>query len=668
MADTTQLRRNGTVQEYVPDDMLPKCASLVDKYKLDVGKFASHLDAYMINKEITVLSLDQMGKFEQFLLAENKKAANKPPPAPISQRTPASQNSTTAKRPFEASTPTGDEYPSKRGADAVAATADSPIYGDSQMNAGIESQDFAASNIVGSSGGEAYKNRKGKGEPALKAPLNADLGGRGRFEPSEAKPLGMRCRISTNDEEFENCKGRYRYMFTPLRERALALDKHLLRLQDYMCEKAKLPVEDLQPVGIPSPELVWVCGRICCDAAEGKINKQSVVLEGSNKDSNGRRVKLELGELSAYSLFPGQIVLVEGICASGRTMAVKRIVEGFPLETPTTSPERLLEYHHSNLFQKGQALKVITAAGPFTTSDSLDYAPLRDLMIRVIREKPDVLILVGPFVDSSQPMLAGGDVMLEDYDEDDNIIGKTGASYEMVFTMKIIRDGLTVLFNSEEEHGTIPTNIVMIPSLQDAHHECVFPQPPFGDRDEVKTEFLSESLGVLNVPFSTDNDIRKRVHLLPNPCMFRINEVLFGVTSNDALFALSSDEVSLNVGANRLARLAAHLLQQQSFCPQFPVPQNALAQLDMRHARHWQMKTSPDVLICPSKLTFMARDVLGTLVVNPGLLTKGVNGGTYAELNIHPMDEKKLRDQLLEQTAQVKNEVHSRTYANIIKI
>jgi DNA polymerase alpha subunit B len=326
-----------------------------------------------------------------------------------------------------------------------------------------------------------------------------------------------------------------------------------------------------------------------------------------------------------------------------------------------------LEYHHSKVFQKGNALKVITAAGPFTTSDSLNFAPLMDLIRRVVREKPDLLILVGPFVDCTQPLLSSGEVRLGMYDDEDNLIGSHGASYEMTFVTKIIRDGLSVLFNSEDEHGTIPTNIIMVPSLQDAHHESVFPQPPFGDRDEVKTSFFSESLGVLEVPFSKDGDPRKRVHLMPNPCMFRVNEVLFGVTSQDMLFALSSDEVSLNT-PNRLDRLAAHLLQQQSFCPQFPVAGNTPGYVDLRHSRHWQMKVSPDVLILPSKLTPMARDVLGTVVINPGLLTKGVNGGTFAELNIHPLSEKMLRDKVLEKSGDITHSVHERTYANIIKI
>jgi hypothetical protein len=52
-----------------------------------------------------------------------------------------------------------------------------------------------------------------------------------------------------------------------------------------------------------------------------------------------------------------------------------------------------------------------------------------------------------------------------------------------------------------------------------------------------------------------------------------MNETLVGATANDILSTLSADEVSLNCG-NRLARLAGHVLEQQSFAPVFPAPQN----------------------------------------------------------------------------------------------
>jgi DNA polymerase alpha subunit B len=65
---------------------------------------------------------------------------------------------------------------------------------------------------------------------------------------------------------------------------------------------------ELTAVGVPKQETVVVVGRVACEAAEGRINKASVLLEGSRRDSGGFRVKLDLGELPAFALFPGQVL------------------------------------------------------------------------------------------------------------------------------------------------------------------------------------------------------------------------------------------------------------------------------------------------------------------------------------------------------------------------
>merc|ERR1712070_746088 len=116
-----------------------------------------------------------------------------------------------------------------------------------------------------------------------------------------------------------------------------------------------------------------------------------------------------------------------------------------------------------------------------------------------LKKKPDVVVLVGPFVDITHPLLKDGNVTLT---IDDDLATAHQASYEMVFVEKIIRDGLQAVFDMEDEGnvGKIPTQFILVPSLLDAHHEFVFPQPPFGDRDRVRTEYFEEDLGVLDIP------------------------------------------------------------------------------------------------------------------------------------------------------------------------
>mmetsp|Transcript_9829 Transcript_9829/g.10590 ORF Transcript_9829/g.10590 Transcript_9829/m.10590 type:complete len:397 (-) Transcript_9829:3272-4462(-) len=351
---------------------------------------------------------------------------------------------------------------------------------------------------------------------------NSDLGGRGEFHPSSSKPFGQRCILKTEDIDYDNVQQRFRYMYTSVDEKIRAVDRQLSRLQQAMCETFSIDEDTIVPVGQVSQTPVWMCGRICCETSEGRINKTSLVLEGSRRESGGRRVLLDLSdsELSPYSLFSGQIVLIYGINSGGEKVAVKKIIPGVPLPTSKSSPQNLLKLHHSKFFQNGGALSTIVACGPFTTTDNLNYQPLQDLLFHVLKTKPDLLVLVGPFVDVTHPQLSSGDVTLFEENEIGEVISTQNCSYEMVFTMRVIRDCLLAMFN-EDEALNLPTNIVLIPSLLDGHHEFVFPQPPFGNREAINTHFIEEPLGVLNIPFSRSNDPKQRVHLLPNPCMFR---------------------------------------------------------------------------------------------------------------------------------------------------
>ena len=70
-------------------------------------------------------------------------------------------------------------------------------------------------------------------------------------------------------------------------------------------------------------------------------------------------------------------------------------------------------------------------------------------------------------------------------------------------------------------------------------------------------------------------------------------------------------------------------------------------------------------MILPSRLSALAKDVNGTLVINPGTLAKGISGGTFAEFAIHPIDAKKLKDG---NKTEVSHEVSNRTCVNIIRI
>ena len=158
-----------------------------------------------------------------------------------------------------------------------------------------------------------------------------------------------------------------------------------------------------------------------------------------------------------------------------------------------------------------------------------------------------------------------------------------------------------------------------------------------------------------------------RVHCVSNPCTFQINELVFGVTSHDILFNLSSDETNAKLEpGSRLSRISQNLIKQQSYYPLYP-PAKDLS-MDLKQVSKMKMPCQPDFLIVPSKLTCFAKPVLdSTLVINPGHLTKDTTGGTYAIMEVHPF----LRDDLEQMGGshmEMQHAVQNRTRVEIRRI
>lgn len=136
------------------------------------------------------------------------------------------------------------------------------------------------------------------------------------------------------------------------------------------------------------------------------------------------------------------------------------------------------------------------------------------------------------------------------------------------------------------------------------------------------------------------------ITLAPNPCLFAVNGVTFGVSTHDILFELGrselfvqrpnpaplltqtsntspasttvkvKDEVAPLAPAprqldKRVVRLAQHLLSQQSFYPLFPYPigSNVDPSLHPRFLDSTRLPFAPDFLIIPSKLRYFVESV-----------------------------------------------------------
>ncbi|XP_043219988.1 DNA polymerase alpha subunit B-like [Amphibalanus amphitrite] len=365
----------------------------------------------------------------------------------------------------------------------------------------------------------------------------------------------------------------YRYMFERLRERTDVLNAHILRLGELLQKRYKLE-ELVQPHAI-SQEPVYAVGRIACDG-HGRLNSKSILLEGGKGDyGEGRHVELDVSQLQNAGLFTGQVVAVSGVNPTGR----KFVASGIYTAVPPPAPEPVKPKHE---------LTLVTACGPFTTSEDLLYNPLRDLLEQVTRLRPHLLLLVGPFIDTKI------------------IENELAETYHELWNrlLELIRVAV------KGSH----TRVLLMPSTSDLHAEPVLPTPPF-----------AAAAG----PFT----------MLPNPCCFSVDGLVVGATSTDVLMHLSQQDIKLPGGgpSDRLARLAGYLIDQQSFYPLYPAEESV--GLDFQHwQRHCQLPVLPHVLVTPSDFKGFVKEVSGCLVVNPSRLSRGQVGGSYARLRMPPSE------------------------------
>ncbi|XP_069501075.1 DNA polymerase alpha subunit B isoform X2 [Ambystoma mexicanum] len=349
--------------------------------------------------------------------------------------------------------------------------------------------------------------------------------------------------------------------------------------------KKHFHIEEFSAVSLPAQEPVTLLGQIGCDS-NGKLNAKSVVLEGDLEHSSGMQVPVDLSELKEYSLFPGQVVILEGTNSTGRKLVASKLYEGVPL--PFHKPTESL--------QDWEQQMILIACGPYTTSDSITFDPMMDLIDIVNRDKPDVCILLGPFLDARHEQVENCQLTV---------------SFEDVFNRC-----LKLIIEMTRSSGS---QLVFVPSLRDVHHEFVYPQPPFSSYDLAKDDKL-------------------RVHFVSDPCTLEINGVVFGITSTDLLFHMGAEEISSSSGASdRFSRILKHVLTQRSYYPLYPPSEEINIDYEAFY-NYAQMHVTPDVFIVPSELRYFIKDVLGCVCVNPGRLTKGQVGGTYGRLFIKRED------------------------------
>ncbi|XP_046343020.2 DNA polymerase alpha subunit B-like [Haliotis rufescens] len=411
-----------------------------------------------------------------------------------------------------------------------------------------------------------YSTRTNAGDVVCSFGPTDNISWQGQGQGCSVAPFDSTCHLTSQ----------FKHMFQKLTDKA-----HILNdlIEDMSAElQNKHGIEEYSHVALPNQDQVTVSGRIGCDS-NGKLNAKSVVLEGSRESSAGKCIPVDLSSLKEYSLFPGQLVALDGSNTTGQKFVVTKLYENSPLPTADMKVKQEID----------APLTVMIASGPFTTSDTLTYEPLDDLMKYLQRDRPDICILLGPFVDVKNEEIEKGSVT---------------CTFEEIFQRNI---GQVAAITER-----MKCKLIVVPSGRDVHHSAVYPQPP--------------------LQMNVKNFEAKNVMFVSDPCTLQINNTVFGITSTDVLFHLGQEEISFPPGsADRLGRLAQHMLCQHSYYPLYPPHEDVNVDYDHFEV-YGRMPVTPHVLVVPSDLRYFVKDVKGCCVVNPGRVAKGQVGGTYCRL------------------------------------
>ncbi|KAH7377793.1 DNA polymerase alpha 70 kDa subunit [Pyrenochaeta sp. MPI-SDFR-AT-0127] len=477
-------------------------------------------------------------------------------------------------------------------------------------------------------------------------------------EPPSEEPKESRMKLKANTDM---SKFSYRTMIMKLTEASEVLDDKIDEFRELVRESLGLDESAFGNPNYQSPSEVIAVGRIASDSSEGKLNTASLVLEGSRRYGSGRRVPLNIEQISSYNFFPGQIVALRGTNASGDSFVVSEILSLPLLNPPATKPDELDAINARYLDtpdsdpENVRPLTMMIASGPYTTDQNLDFSPLHTLLDNAAEAYADTVILFGPFLDAEHPQIRSGD-----FDAPPNADPNEATMTDLFryYISSSLQD-----FNKR-----VPTcNIILVPSLRDAHHHhAAFPQD----------KFVKKELGL--------GQAGKMVQCVTNPMTASMNEMTVGMSSVDILDILRREELAGGKAraTNIYERCARNVIEQRNFLPVFPPtarekqPQPAPVEekafkdgaangaipgdqkegeeaeeeeegpspflplgtmLDTSYLKLGEMlNVRPDILITPSVLQGTVKVVESVLVINPGKLAKPRAAGTYARVIVQP--------------------------------
>ncbi|ONK57978.1 uncharacterized protein A4U43_C09F6390 [Asparagus officinalis] len=599
-----EFERNGFLFQEEEEQILQKCLSMCINYSLSPSDLVSNWEIYYLNRQLSGLVLESSHMDGLLLYIQNdmkEKLIKEEPHLHIyssndvdmllndehdsNKEDNFESPSCLHERPFSetsngSSTPTTNEKPSSSKNSKIINDRITPFG--QRINKFVSQFTFNTQNQVTQSRSQELENED---DDVIR-----------RVQPGE------RCSLHIHSSQPEpGC----RFMFDRVEDRFNYLENRIKR--HALAYAASGLHGEVTDATLASQNSMFAVGMVCSDG-EGCLNGKSILLQGSVEHSGGQRVRLDLEKLDQFSLFPGQVIGIEGHNPSGHCLIASKVIDLMPYSDVTSLPpakRQAIDHQPNSEPSMLRMLSMVIAAGPFTTIDNLLFEPLTELLAYARRRQPQLLILMGPFVDSEHPEIKKGTV---------------DRTFDEIFHVEIIRR----LQDYTEFMGS-SARVILMPSTRDANHDFVFPQPAFD----------------IHLPEGMKNQIA----FLTNPVLFSANEITVGCCTVDILKQLSSEEISRKpAGAHgdRIGRLAAHLLNQHSYYPLYPPFESVPWDLSLS-PEALEIPSIPDLLLLPSDLATFVKvltigegnegETIKCICVNPGRLSKGIGGGTFVEIN-----------------------------------
>lgn len=325
-----------------------------------------------------------------------------------------------------------------------------------------------------------------------------------------------------------------------------------------------------------NPDLSIFVGRITSEIVEDlkdpkiPINTHSLVLEGATGRAAGRRIKLIIHECSEYILYSGQIIGAVGrVMAAGHEFHADTIVGGPACPSPTASLKDTAPT---------APIHVAIASGPFSPDNILIFDSIAELEVRIRDQSPDVLFVMGPFLDISHPLVAAG--TLEDS------FGRP-VTFEDIYKQEIIPK----LARLARACDNARTQLVIVPAVNEARLDIPLPQPSL---QRVGTRIPIWKTLVEELPPS--------VTYTSNPATVTVGDMNILVTSTDALSSINGNVLfKQGTDESSLGRVDACLDQLLRARSLFPVmPSTLRIEPSMRPCLDISEADFPQIVVIPS--------------------------------------------------------------------